>query len=96
MSVDILVLTHEQDRETGDSAATINILVRLWRQMGLTVGFQNGLSRSRRIEAGVAINHVDLTVTPRRYAKFLARFPKTINGGLIDIAKPRWTPKTGH
>lgn len=90
MSVDILVLTHEQDRATADSSATINILANLWRQRGLTVSFQTGLSRSARMEAAVAINHVDLTVTPRRYATFLARFPKTINGGLTDISKTRY------
>jgi len=90
MSADILVVTHEQDREAGDSAATLNILVRLWRQMGLTVAFQNGLARSARIEAAVAINHVDLTVTPARYSRFLARFPRAINGRLTDISKTRY------
>ncbi len=87
MSLDIVVVAHEHDGESGDSAATINVLVKCWRQRGLTVGYQNGVARATGIEAAVAINHVDLTVTPWRYARFLRRFPKTVNGGLVDISK---------
>jgi hypothetical protein len=58
--------------------------------MGLRVSFTKGPSRFRNIDAAVAINHVDLTVTPAPYLAYLKRFPIVINGGLVDVSKSKY------
>jgi hypothetical protein len=91
VSVDILILTHRHDKSIEDSRYTIAILVKLWRQMGFTVGITRGCSRFPVIDAAVAINHVALTVTPSQYLKYLRRFPTVINGELADISKSKFS-----
>ena len=90
MSVDILIVAHSHDEPLQDSKYTIAILVGLWRQMGFTVDVEPGSSRFPATKAAVAINHVNLTITPARYLNYLRRFPTVINGGLTDISKSKY------
>lgn len=82
---DILILAHALDPITQRSDYTINLLARQFSLAGLRVHCQNGIDR--QIPARVAINHVDLTITPKRYVEFLQQYPVALNGGLTNIAK---------
>lgn len=76
---------HEHEQRLEDSAFTVEILRREWVRDGRDVRLAYGVSGSD--DADLAVNHVDLTVTPDSYRRFLARFPTTINGQLVDISK---------
>ena len=47
----------------------------------------NGLGT--RVDADLAILHVDLTVVPEDYLAFIRQYPVTINGSVTDISKRR-------
>ncbi len=90
MSVDILIVRHRYDRLIEATTHTIKLLAEHWRQMGLTVGVQQGPSRFGRTNAALAINHVSLTVTPAPYLNYLARFPIVANRELSDTSKSKY------
>ena len=87
MSPSILILNHRHDSPVDGSKYTINSLLTVWRQMGLSVLFQSGLPPLRGMDADIAVNHVCSTATPARYLRYLSRYPTVLNGGLVDTSK---------
>lgn len=60
----------------------------VWREEhGITVTVCRGTDT--HVEADLAVMHVDLTVVPPEYVAFAARYPKSINGRVVDITKRR-------
>ncbi len=81
----VLILLHEHERRLEDSDFTIEILRREWIRHGRAVETAYGVPASH--DAELAVNHVDLTVTPEQYRRAFDRFPRVINGALLDISK---------
>jgi hypothetical protein len=65
-------------------------IVEIWQQDGVRVSVLNGLDT--RVDADLAILHVNLTVVPEDYLAFIRRYPVTINGSVMDISKRRISP----
>jgi hypothetical protein len=65
----------------------VGLLAEIWRDQGLEVVVTHG-SREH-VAADVAIAHVDRTRTPRAYRRLLQRYPRVVNGRVIDISKRR-------
>jgi hypothetical protein len=57
----------------------------LWRQAGTKVSVVR--DPLRHLDADLAILHVDLTVVPDEFLRFITRFPLTINARVKDISK---------
>ncbi len=62
-------------------------IVEIWQQDGLRVSVSNGLGT--RVDADLAILHVNLTVVPEEHLAFVRQYPVTINGSVGDISKRR-------
>ena len=58
-----------------------------WRAMGHDVAFVRGIARD--VEADLVVPHVDLTVLPDDYVRWLARHPRVVNRAVVDISKRR-------
>ena len=56
-----------------------------WREAGHTVLVHYGTENLP--PADIAVLHVDLTVVPAEYAQLVARYPRVINGAVLDIGK---------
>jgi hypothetical protein len=82
----IAILIHKHD--TFEKIAYfLNDIAETWREEGLLVTVLNG--PGPRVEADLAILHVDLTVVPPDYLEFVRRYPVVINGRVVDISKRR-------
>jgi hypothetical protein len=64
---------------------TINILKHEWELSGFEAEAVYGISHD--VPADIAINHVNLTVTPDDYLDYLKKYPVAINGKVRDISK---------
>lgn len=82
----ILVLCHEE--QTSDDYFLL-AAARVWEREGLDVAVVRGIGEHH--DADVAINHVDLSVTPPEYLTYLDRFPVVINRRATDIRKSAYT-----
>jgi hypothetical protein len=82
----ILIVTHEHD-EFADTNYIMRGFCEAWRESGLKVTVLRGLGK--RVEADLAILHVDLTVVPKEYLEFMRQYPVAINAGVGDISKRR-------
>jgi len=81
---DVVVLLHEYD--TFDhSTYFLRDIVDVWREDGLRVTVLNG--PGTRVGAPLAILHVDLTIVPEDYLRFVRNYPAVINGRVTDISK---------
>jgi hypothetical protein len=78
----IVILLHEHQRL--EKAYLLDALRMEWQRQGLTVSCINGIGR---IDADLVIPHIDLTLTPRRFAKFLQTLPVVVNRRVLDISK---------
>jgi len=56
-----------------------------WLQQGIDVKILKGIKHD--IEADIVLNHVDLTVTPDEYIKFMEKFKYRINFKVQNISK---------
>ena len=63
----------------------LKAIAELWQQNGVEVTVTD--DPRRRVEAELAILHVDLTVVPKDYLAWAERFAVTINGAVADISK---------
>lgn len=63
----------------------LQAIVEHWRESGVQVRVID--DPEQRVDADLAILHVDLTVVPRDYLAWVGRFPVTINGAVADISK---------
>jgi hypothetical protein len=78
----IVVLLHENEDER---RFFIHALADVWRQLGMEVEFVRGIGR--RVPADVAINHVNLSVTPPEYLEYLDDYECVINRAAVDMSK---------
>ena len=62
-------------------------IAEIWREKGFKVTVVPG--PDSRVEADLAVLHVDLTVVPEDHLEFVRRFPVAINGRIEDISKRR-------
>lgn len=81
----ILILFHQNREMLYYDTFTINILKQEWELSGFEVEAVYGISHD--VPADIAINHVDLTVTPGDYLDYLKKYPVAINGKVRDISK---------
>jgi hypothetical protein len=80
----ILIVFH-QNEELSNLSYTINILKQEWNLSEFEVEAAYGIKHY--IPADIAINHVDLTVTPDSYLDYLKKYPVVINGKVRNISK---------
>ncbi|HEY7203050.1 MAG TPA: hypothetical protein VIA61_02065 [Methylomirabilota bacterium] len=83
----IAILFHETDRHRPARGYIVHLLADYWRQWGHDVRFVYGVRRAE--PADVLFVHVDLSVVPKEYLAFAARYPVNINGSVDDIRKSR-------
>ncbi len=82
----VALLTHlRQGLDPGYFLAAI--ATHHWRPGGIEVVLQQGLRDPSAVD--LAILHVDLTRVPPDYLALAARYPRTLNGAVADIAKRR-------
>lgn len=62
-------------------------LARLWRERGHQAVVHGG--RENLPDADLALLHLDLTVVPRAYRRLLDRYPRVLNGAVLDLSKRR-------
>jgi hypothetical protein len=82
----IAIITHEHD-EFASTNYFLRGICEAWRDSGMKVTVLRGLEK--RVNADLAILHVDLTVVPPEYLEFMRQYPLTINAGVADISKRR-------
>jgi hypothetical protein len=82
----IVILTHPNDRFT-EIGYTLCGVAGQWRQNGTKVTIVD--DPGKRVDADLAILHVDLTVVPDEYVQFMQRYPLVLNSGVTDISKRR-------
>jgi len=83
----VLVLLHARDREATARPLLAWRLAECWRADGVEVVLQHGPQEAR--EAEVALNHVDLTITPSDYAACLLRHALALDAAVLDTSKRR-------
>jgi hypothetical protein len=80
----VAILTHQHD-----AFAETNYMLRwvaeVWKQQGIRVTVVRGLGP--KVEADLAILHVDLTVVPPEYIQYMRQYPIALNGNVNDISK---------
>ncbi len=81
----VAIILHEHDHLRMLSKYMINHYAECWRRDGLRVEYLFGVKKF--IPADLAILHVDLSVVPDPYLKFVRRYPKVLNGRVKDIRK---------
>jgi hypothetical protein len=80
----IVILTHELDYFE-KMTHLLHGVSKIWRQDDIEVVVLRGTEKF--VDGDVAINHVDLTVTPDEYLRFMKRYPLTLNAAVKDISK---------
>lgn len=58
-----------------------------WRRLGHAVTIHRGLEGAP--QADLAVPNIDLSVVPAPYRQLLARYPRVLNGAVLDITKRR-------
>ena len=81
----VAVLLHDRADRFDSAGYLLRLMIDLWRARGVGVEVLRGTSTFT--PADLVIPHLDLTVTPPDYQRFLARYPRVVNGGLTDISK---------
>ncbi|HVJ92654.1 MAG TPA: hypothetical protein VM580_22795, partial [Labilithrix sp.] len=84
----ILVLAHEYDL-FHERHFLVAGLFPHWRAMGHDVVVRAGLHDLP--PADLAILHVDSTIVPEPYVEAIARYPKVVNAGVLDVGKRRFS-----
>lgn len=81
----IVILLHARDRAAERRAYQIWGIAEVWRSWGIEVVVQRGIDRF--VDADLIVNHVDLTVVPLPYVRYMERYAVAINGRCRDISK---------
>ncbi len=89
----LLIITHRHDAFEG-KACYLEEISRFWREQGMKVTVQRG--PGPKIDADVAILHVDATYVPQEYIDYAKTYPVTINAGISDISKRRISRQLVH
>jgi len=88
MAKTIAILLHETDSGFMKSNYLLRVLLRYWRRhRGMGVRVFRGVKRS--VPADVIFPHVDLTVVPERYRRYLERYELIVNRAITDVSKSR-------
>jgi hypothetical protein len=83
----VLILVHARDVGAERRPYQIWGIADVWRRWGIEVVVSRGIKNA--IDADVVVNHVDLTVVPDDYLRFLATYRVAVNGRCDDISKRR-------
>jgi hypothetical protein len=81
----IAVLFHAGERHANHSSYIVHHLAQYWREDGHEVDYVFGTRRFT--PADLLLLHVDLSVVPRDYLRFAARYPVALNTRIADIRK---------
>ena len=84
----IAILAHAQDG-FWDEPRLVHLLMSRWEDMGFEVGLVT--DSEHVVQADLALQHVSLSVVPQAYRKLAARYPRTVNGDVVDIRKRRFS-----
>lgn len=84
----IVILEHAH-QASANQDYLLYALARNWRDWGHTILMHRGLDDPP--EADLAIQNVDLTIIPDEYRRLAERYPKVINGAVLDISKRRFS-----
>lgn len=84
----IVILEHELQRELR-IPYMVYAMAGHWRAAGHRVLVHQGLDDPP--PGDVAINNIELTKVPAAYAEIFGRYPKVINGGVLDVSKRRFS-----
>lgn len=82
----ILILVHRHGTLDGETYFMRDVADR-WIRDGHHVAVAAGPEAAG--DADLAVNHVDLTVTPEDHLDVLRRYPRVVNGSVTDISKRR-------
>jgi hypothetical protein len=80
----IAILVHAHDR-FDYIGYFLREIARIWREQGFQISVLQG--PASQTAADLAILHVDLTVIPGDYLVAARRFPRLLNGAVLDISK---------
>lgn len=86
----IAILTHVSD-EFHQSPRLIHQFIPCWEAMGFKVVVTNDAGPF--VPADLAVLHVDLSVIPDSIRLLMERYPKVLNGGVLDIRKRAHSPR---
>ena len=84
----IVILEHLLQKDIG-LPYMAHALADMWRTGGHRVLVHHGTDDPP--DGDVALLHVDLTVVPTVYRDVIARYPRVINGSLLDISKRQFS-----
>ena len=80
----LAILTHSSDRFRLDGGLLL-LLIPKWQAMGIRVDIVT--ERGPFVEADVALLHVDQSVVPDACRRVADRYPRVVNGRVLDIRK---------
>jgi hypothetical protein len=83
----VAILIHERDPGPERGRHRIWKIAQIWKQWGIDVRPWRGLGAHGH--ADVVVAHIDLSVVPDDYLRFLDRFPRVVNRRVADISKRR-------
>src|SRR5262245_28062377 len=94
----IVILTHRHD-PFENANYWLGEVAGIWRRNGFDVRVLHGPGPLD--DADVAVLHVDSTVVPESHLAFIRRYPKVLNGRVVDTSKRitsnhRVSPGDGH
>lgn len=80
----VLILVHRHDAFDKERYVLREVAA-VWREQGMSVTVARGPEEA--VDADLVALHVDLTVMPADYAAVAGRYPRVLNGRVVDISK---------
>jgi hypothetical protein len=81
----IAILLHEQDHRAEETHYILWAIRAVWIRRGIEVVTLRGVDEAP--EADLLIPHLDMSVIPTAYARFIERYPRVLNRGVRDVSK---------
>jgi hypothetical protein len=81
----IAILLHERDVHAEKTHYIVWALRSIWTERGIEVVTLRGTAKAP--EADLLIPHIDLSVIPAEYARFMECYPRVLNRGVRDVSK---------
>jgi hypothetical protein len=82
-----IVVVRHRDEEERFSTYLLHPLLRIWESRGHEIRVVRGFENLP--DADLAILHVDLSVVPDEYREAVQRYPRVVNGRVLDVRKRR-------